>query len=143
MTSSESGPSPYLVLVGHCTPDSGMLRSVIAQVAPKAMVVRVTTGSQLAEHRCPQAIWLVNRVLDGDFDSDDGMELIANTSASPGAPTLLLISNLPEAQTEAIRRGALLGFGKKALYADATKAALARALEHATSGGPPSSANAT
>ena len=140
MPSSESGPSPYLVLVGHCTPDSGMLRSAIAQVAPKTTVVRVTAGSQLAEHRCPQAIWLVNRVLDGDFDSDDGMDLIASTSASPQAPTLLLVSNLAEAQAEAFRRGALPGFGKKALYAEATKTALARALEQASSGGPPSSA---
>lgn len=134
--SSEAGRStPYLVLVGHCSPDSGMLRSAIAQVAPKATVVRVTAGSQLDEHRRPHAVWLVNRVLDGDFDSDDGMALIADMSASPAAPTLLLVSNLAEAQAEAIRRGALQGFGKKALYAEATKAALAKALEHASARG--------
>ena len=126
---------PLFDLIGHCSPDSGMLRSAIGQVVEKAATVRVNDDAGLAAVRVPGAIWLVNRVLDGSFASEDGLGLIEATvrSRAEGAgPQVLLVSNYPDAQADAERRGALPGFGKKTLYAEATKAALRRAVERAT-----------
>lgn len=128
MNESASGtcsPTTF-VLVGHCSPDSGMLRSLISSVVSGASIERVNDLAGLDRHAHPRAIWLVNRVLDGSFGDEDGLSLI---SKHAGGPILLLVSNFADAQEEAIRRGAVPGFGKRALYAESTKAALAAAVE--------------
>jgi hypothetical protein len=60
---------------------------------------------------------LVNRALDGDFAEPDGIALIRRLAASREgpAPALMLISNYPEAQAQAVAAGAVAGFGKKEL----------------------------
>jgi hypothetical protein len=120
---------PTIAIVGHCSPDTGMLKSAFGALASGFEFVRVNDAASLARHRHPAAIWLVNRVLDGDFGSDDGLSIIDRVTKDAEPPVAILISNYDDAQAEAVRRGALPGFGKKALYAEASKAAFRRAME--------------
>jgi hypothetical protein len=112
--------TPSIVLVGHCVPDLFMMRSAIARVVGDAEIVHVNDDSALDAHRNSNSIWLVNRVLDGQFTTGSGLDLIeANADKSDG-PAMLLISDKPDAQDESLKRGALPGFGKRALYDAAT-----------------------
>jgi two-component system, chemotaxis family, chemotaxis protein CheY len=113
-----------VVLVGHCSPDSGMLKSIAARVLPGIDVVRVNDDRSLEKYRRADALWLVNRGLDGDFAADDGIAIIERESSKPQSPVLLLVSNYPEAQAAAVAAGAKGGFGKQSLYAESTAAAL-------------------
>ncbi len=119
---------PTIVLVGHCAADSSLLKSALSRVVPNAQFLRVNNDAGLASNRREAALWLVNRALDGDFRARDGIEMIADTLKTPGGPTCLLVSNHADAQRDAVAAGAQQGFGKSALYADSTVAALRNAL---------------
>ena len=67
------------------------------------------------------------RALDGDFDAADGIELISRFSAR-GAGRMMLISNYSDAQADAIKAGALPGFGKSELSTAKPRQLLASAL---------------
>ncbi|MDZ4754009.1 MAG: hypothetical protein SGJ11_05880 [Phycisphaerae bacterium] len=113
-----------VVLVGHCSPDSGMLKSITARVLPGVAVVRVNDDRALEKYRRADALWLVNRGLDGDFAADDGIAIIEREASKPQPPVLLLISNYADAQAAAVAAGAKGGFGKQSLYAESTAATL-------------------
>lgn len=120
-TPREDAASPVtFVLVGHCSPDSGMLSTAVRRASPAAKVVRANDDGALEAHRGPGRVWLVNRVLDGSFASDDGLALIAREAQRTDGPRLVLVSNVPEAQSRAISLGALPGFGKRAVHAEST-----------------------
>jgi hypothetical protein len=126
------------VLVGHCGPDRMMLRTAVSRVAPGAAIVAVNHERDLDEHLHPNAVLLVNRVLDGVFSVDNGHELIRLALQRGRPPELVLISNYVDAQDEAVQLGARRGFGKTRLYAPETVALirdLAR-LEQARPAGP-------
>jgi hypothetical protein len=134
-TPAESGREiTSIVLVGHCSPDAGMLKSAVGRVLPGRSYERVNDERELVRHRTRNALWLVNRALDGAFPSfADGVELIERERAlreraqsAPG-PVLMLISNFEDAQAAAMARGAVRGFGKLAVYAPTTTAALREA----------------
>jgi hypothetical protein len=120
--------APIVVLVGHCTPDSGLLTAVLRRIHPALRVERANDGPALDAHRHRGAVWLVNRVLDGEFPSDDGQALLAEEARGGHGQALLLISNRPEAQSRAIADGALPGFGKAELYAPSTTERIRAAL---------------
>ena len=61
----------------------------------------------------------VNRLL--ALDRSPGIEVIAALHAAYPALRVMLVSDYPEAQEEAVRQGALRGFGKSALESDATE----------------------
>lgn len=121
--------SKRIALVGHCGPDSYMLRSAVKYAVPGAEVLMVTdqdTLNDLLENGVD--LLLVNRMLDGLFDAGGGIELIANLHKShPNVPTLL-ISNFPESQQQAEAAGARPGFGKAEIGSPKMKQALASAL---------------
>lgn len=107
-----------VALVGHCGPDAYALRAAVRRIFPKGVVEMIDDGASL-EAEIPLAdVLLVNRVLDGDFESDSGIDLIRRLAARPPGerPSLLLVSNFPEAQAEARLAGAEPGFGKKQMY---------------------------
>ena len=117
--------SPSILLVGHCSPDAWAMRSALGSLIPGADV-ETANDQKTLERLLPQArLLLVNRVLDGRFDAEDGLEMIAQLK---GRAALMLVSNLPDAQAAAIAAGALPGFGKRDLYADETRKRLAAAL---------------
>mgnify|MGYP003330132638 CR=1 FL=1 len=119
-----------VVLVGHCTPDAFMLKSMVERVLPDSTVHVVNDDESLANHLDENVTWLVNRVLDGVFTvGQAGMELIeSRVNAVPDAK-ILLISDLAEHQEAAERMGARPGFGKKGLYDDEAATRLHNAVE--------------
>src|ERR1017187_3169550 len=82
----------HVVLVGHCVPDSALLRGLVKRLAPEVEVTRANSLQELAAHTKPQALWLVNRVLDGSFPHNSGAELIRDHASRPsgGTPVLML-----------------------------------------------------
>jgi CheY-like chemotaxis protein len=66
---------------------------------------------------------LINRTLDGEYDLQTGVELIRQLKDAPQPPraALMLVSNFPEAQAEALAAGAVPGFGKRDMYSPETK----------------------
>jgi hypothetical protein len=114
-----------IVLVGHCGPDASMLRTAVTRAIPGAAIILANDSTSLAPWLTSAHLLLVNRVLDGEFDNTtSGIELIRRIGRQPEAPPVMLISNLPEAQAEAVDAGARPGFGKQSLYADSTAAML-------------------
>jgi CheY-like chemotaxis protein len=74
--------------------------------------------------RQPYDLVLVNRVF--DEDGGDGLTFIRQLKQDPQLRTtaVMLISNYPESQKEAVAAGALPGFGKRALNEPTTVAQL-------------------
>ncbi len=106
-----------VVLVGHCTPDAFMLKSMVDRVLPGSEIHVSNDDDSLSAHGADDSIWLVNRILDGAFSvGQSGLELIqSRIEAQPGA-RVALISDLEEHQRTAESLGAKPGFGKKGLY---------------------------
>ncbi|MFG0243813.1 MAG: hypothetical protein ACF8R9_13585 [Phycisphaerales bacterium JB054] len=105
-----------IALVGHCRPDSFAMRSALGRYAPGAVFVDVNDSAGLASQAGAGAL-LVNRVLDGRFGTGSGLELIGSLPEAQRRRATL-ISNLPEAQAEAVALGAVPGFGKSEMYSD-------------------------
>ncbi len=130
---------PQFVLVGHCSADSSSLSRAIGQAYPHARIASVSDQTSLAKkldangqsEGAARSVLLVNRVLDGDFAAEGGVELIRELAQSPAAPVMLLISNFDDAQDAAVAAGAVRGFGKSQLNQPATRQALVGALEKA------------
>lgn len=107
-----------VALVGHCGPDSWMLKSMVQRTLPNAEISMINSAEQLWSESATLQVLLINRVLEGEFPSKSGIELIrALTEKSKSSTVLqaLLISNFPDAQAEAEAVGALPGFGKSEL----------------------------
>jgi len=102
-----------VVLVGHCGPDSFMLKSAVQRAAPDAQIQEASSDADVAELSGPDALMLVNRVLDGRFNESDGISVLA--SLVSGGTRALLVSNYEDAQQRAEQAGALPGFGKQDL----------------------------
>ncbi|MBC7773279.1 MAG: hypothetical protein H7210_12345 [Pyrinomonadaceae bacterium] len=125
-TSGQAGAK--VVLVGHCVPDSYMLRSAVQRAVPDATIVMVNSSEELDEAMQGADLLLVNRALDGYFRAGGGVELIrqlAGERRGAGSPSIMLVSDIASAQQEAEAAGAVPGIGKKALYADQTRERLA------------------
>jgi DNA-binding NtrC family response regulator len=121
--------SKRIALVGHCGPDSYMLRSAVKYAVPGSDVAMITDQDALADLLAKGVdLLLVNRVLDGLFDAGAGIELIGSLAKShPGVPTIL-ISNYADSQRDAEAAGAKPGFGKAEIGTPKMKQSLAGAL---------------
>ena len=121
-SSGASGVSSLrtVVLVGHCGPDMFMLKTAVGRALPGASIVFANDDDALSEYRTADSLLLVNRELDGGFDSSSGIELIQQLIQQDNPPVVMLISNYEDAQQEAIAAGATLGFGKTQLYNQST-----------------------
>ncbi len=109
-----------VALVGHCGPDAWMLQSMAKRAMPGIPIEMISSESELQAHLSNLAVLLVNRVLDGDFASDSGIELIGRLAAQSEGDVdhqarSILISNFADAQADAQQVGAFPGFGKSAL----------------------------
>ena len=114
-----------VVLVGHCSPDAFMLKSMVERVLPGTELHSINDQASLQDHHGEDAVWLVNRILDGRFDAgESGMDLIqSRVDALPGT-RVILISDLSPHQETAESIGARPGFGKKGLYDKESEARL-------------------
>ncbi len=117
--------SKRIVLVGHCGPDAWALKTAVERAAPGAEVTNVQSSTDLGSLLEEADLLLVNRVLDGDFGTGNGVELIGNLNTNVAT---MLVSNFTDAQAAAEAAGAKPGFGKSDLYAEETTARIQAAL---------------
>lgn len=127
--------SSLILLVGHCGPDSYALRSAVSRAAPGAQVVFINEQQELQEQLPRAELLLVNRMLDGGFDTNSGLDLIKSLAQNgqQANPPCMLISNFADAQAAAIEAGARPGFGKSQMNSEDAAARIREALEHAQS----------
>lgn len=129
----EGGEPAVIALVGHCGPDSMALRSAVGWAVPGARMEMIDNEAELEASLGRVDLLLVNRVLDGGFGGASGVELIRKLARRSVGPSLMLVSNYPEAQAEAERAGAMPGFGKAQQRsepaADRMRASVTRARE--------------
>lgn len=114
-----------VVLVGHCGPDSHLLKRAVADAVQGAAIVMNTEEKSLWNSSAN--LLLINRVLDGWYSDDSGLRLIAEAKKR-GVPALL-ISNYPEAQAAAVAAGGAPGFGKSEARTDKATRAIRGALK--------------
>lgn len=133
--SSKAPSSPVVnslrtvVLVGHCGPDMFMLKTAVGRALPGATIVSVNDVDALDEYRTAEALLLVNRELDGRFYTQSGIDLISEIAQQKNALLTMLISNLEDAQAQAVAAGAKPGFGKSQLYDKSTTDILTGAMQ--------------
>ena len=118
-----------VVLVGHCGPDMFMLKTAVGRALPEATIVSVNDVDALGEYRTPEALLLVNRELDGRFHTQSGIDLISEIAQQTHVAATMLISDLEDAQSEAVAAGAKPGFGKSQLYDKSTTDLLTGAMQ--------------
>lgn len=111
--------------VGQCGFDHPRIKQMIESTFG-ASVDRAHTAAEtldLAQQTSYDLI-MVNRILDADGDS--GLELIKSLkeNSATSSTQVMLISNYSDAQHEAVRAGAVQGFGKNAINAAETKEVL-------------------
>ena len=124
---------PTFVLIGHCGPDSFLLRNAVSRAVPGATIAVADDEEALRPHLQRDRVLLINRVLEDGFIAPNGVELIAQLTRSVAGPTMLLVSNHLDAQEMAVAAGAVQGFGKRDVHLART-AELLRAAAHAASG---------
>lgn len=118
-----------VLLVGHCGPDAWFLKSSVKRALPGVEIEMVSSMAKVDDELAEADLLLVNRVLDGKFDSDSGIELIRDLKAREDhSAALMLISNYEEAQHDAQAAGAVAGFGKANANSDAAEDLLRRAV---------------
>ena len=112
-----------------------MLRTAVQRVLDGAEVESISEESDLRDRLASEGdrptVLMVNRSLDGFFDSADGIELIRAFHQPDAHHVALLVSNLDEAQEQARQAGAIDGFGKTALNSVQTGEVLLAAVEAA------------
>lgn len=123
---STNQPNIRVSLVGHCGPDSFALRSAVAGFIPGVKIEKLDSQKEFEAQVGEFDLHLVNRVLDGAFPNESGIELIREHHA--GNPPMMLISNFPEALQTAVEAGGVMGFGKRAMRSDEARQALQAAL---------------
>lgn len=135
-SNAEPAPAVCVALVGHCGPDAFALRSAVRRFAPGAQIVAISGDAELdaalGDAGGPALVLLVNRVLDGDFENPSGIGVMRRAASARRRTAVMLISNLPEAQAEAVAVGAVPGFGKRDLNTDKARDALNRAVAQVT-----------
>jgi two-component system chemotaxis response regulator CheY len=99
--------------IGQCGPDDAALRRLLARhfdVDFHSAEHAADALEQIAGRRFD--LVLVNRKLDIDYS--DGMDIIRTLKSQPATADLpvMLVTNYPEHQAEAVAAGAAPGFGK-------------------------------
>ena len=115
--------------VGNCSFDHGMIEELISANFDAQVAAASLQDEALEILRADRFdLVLVNRKL--VTDSSEGVELIERIKADPQLANLpvMLLSNYPEAQGEAVAAGAKPGFGKAELDRPETLEKLARFL---------------
>jgi two-component system chemotaxis response regulator CheY len=121
--------SKKVALVGHCGPDSAYLRIAVSGASKGASVIALHDDSSLQQAMQDGLdLILVNRQLDYGFTADEGVELVKQLREKHPELKMMLISNYPEAQEEAVAAGALPGFGKREIGSPKVKEMLRAAL---------------
>lgn len=112
--------------IGNCLPDH---RAIVMMITSNfdAQVVAADHWQDAQQQLREQTfdLVLVNRKLDVDYS--DGIEVIRQLKADENlqAVPVMMITNFPEHQQQAVQAGAVEGFGKQSLRDPATRERLA------------------
>jgi len=120
---------PRILSVGQCAYDHASLSRHLGRQLDADVVGAATFAEAREKLRTGSFdLVLINRV--SDRDGARGIELIRTLKADPALAALpvMLVSDYPEAQAEAVALGALPGFGKSGLHDPKTVQALQSAL---------------
>ncbi len=103
-----------VLLVGHCGPDSTYLRMAVKSAASDVTLSAAEDGPAL-DRALEQGIDLIlfNRELGWGFDPATGVEMIRLLKPRYPQVKMMLVSNRPDAQADAVAAGAMPGFGKR------------------------------
>ena len=105
-----------VVLVGHCGPDSSYLRMTVGAVEKGTIVISADDENTLTSAIEQGAdLLLLNRLLDYGFEEETGVALMKRLKDRHPQLKMMLVSNYEDAQAEAVKAGALPGFGKREL----------------------------
>lgn len=123
--------SKVVVDLGQCDPDHASIRRLVESLGLR--VVRAHTAAEAKSLVSQEgvALVLVNRIFDADGGSGiDCIKELLQLAKSAGFENpqmkVMLVSNYPEYQDQAVALGALPGFGKAAIR-ELSTAALVRA----------------
>ncbi len=108
--------------VGQCSADHFAIRRLIERNFQAEVLQAHDAEDALAQLRARSFVLvLVNRKL--DLDQSDGLEIVRamKADADLAATPVMLVSNYPDYQAQAVAVGAVLGFGKSNLGAAATR----------------------
>ncbi len=121
--------SQRVLSIGQCMADHSYLSYTVKRYFP-VEVLPCPCAEQALKRLQEESfvLVLVNRVFDGDGDS--GVDFIRRIKSDPALATvpIMLVSNYADAQEEAVRHGALPGFGKEGLGKPSMVATLAKVL---------------
>ena len=118
-----------VVLVGHCGADSSYLRMAVKAADANVQMVVVESDHELKEELMNGAdLVLLNRLVDYGFESSEGVEILGMYKKAFPNAKMMLVSNYPEAQADAVKAGALPGFGKREIGTPRVKQLLQQAL---------------
>jgi CheY-like chemotaxis protein len=114
--------------IGNCGFDNGSLRSVVSAFGAEVAVADDWSDAAELLRREKFDLVLVNRKLDAD--GSDGLEIIREIKQTPEfkATPVMLLSNYPEYQAQAIAAGGEPGFGKSQLHSRETSERLGKFL---------------
>lgn len=107
---------PRILSVGQCGYDHRHLANLLGTRLSAQVTPADDFGEALNALRADRYdLVLVNRITDGDGSA--GLDLIRTLKAEPAlaAVPVMLVSDLPQAQTDAVALGACAGFGKSEL----------------------------
>jgi len=111
--------------VGNCGFDHQNLQRVLSEHWEVELKRTTTLNEAIRElDSCSYDLVVVNRILEGDGAS--GMDLVKHVVQNPtpkGLP-IVLLTNYPEVQEEALREGASASFGKRDLRSEEVRLAL-------------------
>jgi len=122
--------SKRLLDVGQCVPDHAAIQWLVERQFGAEVVGADDLKQTLdALGQSSFDLVLVNRKL--DIDHSDGLEIVRRIKTDPqwAAVPVMLVTNYPEYQQQAVASGAEPGFGKAELSSPATLERLARFLK--------------
>ncbi len=114
--------------VGQCGPDHNAITRLLKGLGAEVAQAEGLTVALDQLRRQSFSLVLVNRKL--DFDYSDGMEIIRaiKEDAELAQVPIMLVSNYPEYQQQAIAAGVIAGFGKAEIGRPETSEKLRAAL---------------
>ncbi|QOV91534.1 response regulator [Humisphaera borealis] len=106
--------SKTVAFIGHCGPDSSYLRLAVSKAIPGAKIVSVDDDESMkAALEAGVDLALFNRVLDYGFAETEGVKVIGKLARFYPSTRMMMVSNYPETQAQALAAGAVPGFGKR------------------------------
>lgn len=114
-------PSKTVLSIGQCRPDNAAINHFLtSNFDVDVLATDLADDSLMALQKNSVDLILINRKLDADYS--EGMEIMNLIKSNPQTEPIpvMLVSNFPESQEQAVEAGAIYGFGKAELSSPET-----------------------